>query len=132
MTTLKQFIVAMVVFLALDMLWLGVVAKNLYSRYLGHLMAAQVNWFAAIAFYILFVIGLIYFVLTPALSKESWRHALLAGAFYGLITYATYDLTNMATMKDWPTAITFIDLIWGAVLSGATAVLSYFILQKLS
>ncbi len=116
--------------MAIDLVWLGLVAKNLYSKYLGFIMADKVNWPAAIVFYVLFVIGMIYFVINPAIAKESWQHALIAGAFYGFITYATYDLTNLATLKDWPLTITIIDLIWGTTLSASTSIISYLVLTR--
>lgn len=95
-------------------------------------MADKVVWPAAILFYVLFVMGLVFFVLSPALLKNQWTYALFAGAFYGLITYATYDLTNLATLKDWPIFVTVVDLIWGTVLSSTTATASYFIIKALS
>lgn len=128
MKLISQFLVVLVVFFAIDLFWLGVVAKNLYSRYLGYLMAPQVNWTAAIIFYILFIIGLMIFVLLPALDKQSLMHALVYGALFGFFTYATYDLTNLATIRDWPITITIIDLIWGTSLSAAVSSISYLII----
>lgn len=131
MDALKQFLVTFVVFMVVDLIWLGVVAKKLYAQYLGYIMAESVNWIAAFSFYILFVIGIVFFVVNPAIQKESWVYALTVGAFFGLLTYATYDLTNLATLKDWPLTITIIDLIWGTFLSSTTATVSYFILRAL-
>ncbi len=128
MKLISQFLVVLVVFFAIDLFWLGVVAKNLYSKYLGYLMAPQVNWTAAIIFYILFIIGLMIFVLLPALDKQSLMHALVYGALFGFFTYATYDLTNLATIRDWPITITIIDLIWGTSLSAAVSSISYLII----
>jgi uncharacterized membrane protein len=90
-----------------------------------------VNWLAAILFYLVFVVGLIVFVITPALEKNSWVMALLLGALFGFITYATYDLTNLATIKDWPIIVTIIDLVWGTFLAAAVSVVSYFIASKI-
>jgi uncharacterized membrane protein len=120
------------VFLALDMLWLGVLASDLYSRQFGDLMAEQVNWLAAFAFYLLFIAGVLVFVVRPALGRGSWRHALGYGAFFGLVTYATYDLTNLATLQGFPEGIVAIDLAWGAVLCALTSVSSYLFIRKLS
>lgn len=92
-------------------------------------MAPKINFLAAFLFNMLFIIGLLVFVINPALAKESWQSALLMGMSFGLITYATYDLTNLATVKDWPVLITVIYLIWGSVVSGATALISYLILR---
>ena len=94
-------------------------------------MRPDINWFAAIAFYLLFIAGLVVFVITPAIEKNSWFHALLYGALFGLITYATYDLTNLATLKDWPLLVTVVDLIWGSVLAALISVVTYFIAEKI-
>jgi uncharacterized membrane protein len=128
---LKLYFIALPVFFAIDMVWLGLVAKNFYSKQIGFLMKADVNWLAAIIFYLLFVVGLVLFVITPALGKHSWINALLFGALFGLITYATYDLTNLATIKDWPLLVTIIDLIWGMLLAASVSVISFFIATKL-
>jgi uncharacterized membrane protein len=103
------------------MVWLGVVAKPFYSRNLGFLMRSDVNWGAAILFYLLFITGLVLFVIAPAVEKGSWVRALGYGALFGLITYATYDLTNLATLKHWPVLVTVVDLGWGMVLAGAVS-----------
>lgn len=132
MQILKNFAITFVVFMAIDLIWLGFIAKNLYSKHLGFIMADQVNWGAAILFYILFIIGLLFFVISPALEKNSWTYALGAGALFGLLSYATYDLTNLATLKDWPIIITVIDMIWGTTLAALTSIVSFLILQKLS
>lgn len=126
---LKIYIIALPIFLAIDMVWLTLVAKNFYARQIGFLMKPDINWLAAIIFYLLFVIGLVLFVITPALEKNSWVYAVLLGALFGLISYATYDLTNLATMKNWPILITIIDLVWGAVLSGSVSVITYLIVK---
>ncbi len=126
---IRNYFISLGVFLIIDMVWLTLIAKSLYSKYLGYLMAPKVNLLAAFLFYVLFIIGLLVFVIHPALRKESWQYALWMGMFFGLITYATYDLTNLATVKDWPVTITLIDLVWGSTVSGATAFLSYLILR---
>lgn len=127
---IKLYLIALPVFLAIDIVWLTLVAKNFYAKHLGYLIAKNPNLFAALIFYLIFIAGLIFFVITPALDKKMWIQALLAGAFFGLVTYATYDLTNLATVKDWPFIITIVDLIWGMVLSAAVSVITYFIAIK--
>jgi uncharacterized membrane protein len=127
---IKLYLTTFVVFFLVDIVWLGFISKNLYKNYLGHLMAPQVNWYAAIIFYLIFIAGLIFFVINPALEKQSLMHAILAGGFFGLIAYATYDLTNLATIKDWPINITIIDLIWGTFLNAATSGITYYISNK--
>ena len=123
-----QFLTVLIVFLAIDLVWLGLIAKNLYSKYLGFIMAPNVNWVAAITFYLIFIIGLMFFVINPAIEKQSFMYALLVGGLFGFITYSTYDLTNLATLKDWPITITVIDLIWGTVLSASVSSVSYWII----
>ena len=96
----KLYAIALPVFLIIDMVWLTLVAKNFYAKYIGYLMAKNPNLWAALIFYLIFIAALIFFVITPALDKKMWTHALLAGLFFGLVTYATYDLTNLATIKN--------------------------------
>jgi uncharacterized membrane protein len=128
---IKLFLIALPVFFAIDMIWLVLVAKNFYQKQIGFLMKPDINWFAAIIFYLLFIIGLVTFVISPAIERHSWIHALLFGALFGLITYATYDLTNLATMKDWPLIVTVVDLIWGTVLAASISVVTYLIANKI-
>lgn len=130
MTYIKNFMITFAVFMTIDLIWLGVVAKKLYNKYLGYIMAKNINWLAAIIFYIIFVIGLLLFVIYPAMAKDSIQYLILYGMAYGFITYATYDLTNLATLKDWPIEITIIDLIWGTSLSTLTSYFSYLIINK--
>ena len=127
---LKLYLIALPVFLGIDMIWLTLIAKNFYAKHIGYLMAKNPNLPAAFIFYLLFIAGLIVFVIAPALDKKIWTHALIMGAFFGLITYATYDLTNLATIKNWPLIITIVDLIWGMTLSASVSVVTYFIARK--
>lgn len=129
---IKLFLIALPVFFIIDMLWLVLIAKKFYSEQIGFLMRPDINWFAAVIFYLLFVAGLVIFVISPALEKHSWVHAILFGALFGLITYATYDLTNLATLKDWPVLVTVVDLIWGTVLASSISVITYLIANKIS
>ena len=128
---IKLFLIALPVFFAIDMVWLVLVAKKFYAGQIGFLMKPDINWYAAIIFYLLFIVGLITFVISPAIEKHSWTHALLYGAFFGLVTYATYDLTNLATMKDWPVLVTIVDLAWGMVLASSVSVATYLIAAKI-
>ena len=114
---LKLYFSTLAVFFAIDMFWLGLVARTFYRKHLGFLMAPNPNWLAAIIFYLLFIVGILVFVALPGLASGSLRDTLLRAALFGLITYATYDLTNLATVKDWPVIITVVDMIWGTVLS---------------
>jgi uncharacterized membrane protein len=128
---IKLFIIALPVFFVIDMAWLILVAKKFYQEQIGFLMKPDINWFAAIIFYFLFIAGLVIFVISPAVEKHSWVHALIFGALFGLITYATYDLTNLATLKDWPLLVTVVDLIWGTVLASSISLITYLIANKI-
>ena len=122
---LKLYLLTIPVFFAIDLLWLGVIAKGLYQKNLGHLLSPEVNWSAAFAFYFIYIAGIILFAVRPALADQSLFKALLWGALFGFFTYATYDLTNLATLKDWPIKIVFIDIAWGVVLCSLVASISY-------
>jgi len=127
---LKIYGVAFIAFITIDLVWLGFIANRLYQKHLGFIMRPSPNWGVAILFYLLYLAGLIFFVIHPALEKQSWKYALFAGMFFGFITYATYDLTNLATLKNWPVIITAIDLIWGSVLGGLVSVVTWYVVTK--
>jgi uncharacterized membrane protein len=129
---IKLFLLSLPVLIVIDMVWLVLVAKKFYQDQIGFLMKPDINWFAAILFYMLFIAGLVIFVISPAIEKHSWVHAIFYGALFGLVTYATYDLTNLATMKDWPLLVTIVDLIWGTVLAASISGITYFIAGKIS
>jgi uncharacterized membrane protein len=127
----KLYAIASPIFFAMDMLWLGVVAKKFYAQHIGLLLKSNINWAAAILFYLLFLVGLVVFVIGPAVERGGWSRALILGALFGLITYATYDLTNLATMKNWPLALTVVDMLWGMVLAASVSSLTCVIAAKL-
>ncbi|MCJ8502878.1 DUF2177 family protein [Desulfatitalea alkaliphila] len=114
-------------FLIVDLLWLGIFAKGFYQRQIGHLMADQVNWPAALLFYAVYMVGILFFAVLPA---NSIGQALLLGAALGFLAYATYDLTNWAVLKDWPPAMVAVDLVWGTVLTGLTAAIGYYVARQ--
>lgn len=122
----KLYAITLIAFLAIDLVWLGVIAKSMYQKYLGYLMAPEVTWWAAFLFYFLFVVGLLVFVVDPGLKENSLTATLWRAALFGLITYATYDLTSHALIKDWPAVITAVDLTWGVVLSVIVSSISFF------
>lgn len=128
---IKQYFVALTTFLIIDGIWLTLIAKNFYAKHLGFLMSKTPNLAAAGIFYLIYILGMVVLVISPALQKHSIMSAILMGALFGLCGYATYDLTNMATIRDWPLIITVVDLIWGTFLSGAVAGISYWILNRL-
>jgi uncharacterized membrane protein len=115
------------VFLVLDAVWLGIAARDFYKKHLGYLMAPEVNWTAALLFYLLYIAAILVFVTEPAARSGSVLRAAALGALLGLVAYATYDLTNLATVKDWPILVTAVDLVWGTLITSATATASFFI-----
>ena len=119
------YLITLLIFFAIDLVWLAVVAKNFYRQHIGHLMSADVNWPAALLFYAVYIAGIVFFAIKPAFEAGSASRALAYGAFFGFIAYATYDLTNQATMRNWPVLVTVIDLAWGTVLTATVAFLSY-------
>lgn len=124
---IKLYLATLVVFLAIDMLWLGVVARGFYQKHLGFLLAPSTNWVAAIVFYLLFIVGILIFVVLPGLRGGTFLDTLLRAALFGLITYATYDLTNLATIRNWPLGLTIVDISWGIVLTSIVSMASYYI-----
>ena len=122
---LKLYFCTLVAFFAIDMVWLVLLARGFYQKHLGFLMRSNPNWAAAVVFYLLFVFGLLVFVIVPSLETGSTKKLLILGALFGLITYATYDLTNMATVKDWPWIVTVVDLLWGAFLATSVSYLGF-------
>jgi uncharacterized membrane protein len=119
---LIAFVAALLAMAVIDGLWLGLVARGFYRRHLGFLMAEKPNWVAAIAFYLLYVLGVTVFAVVPAVDADSLADAAWRGGLFGLVAYATYDLTNAATLRGWPGIVTVVDMAWGVLLSAAVAV----------
>lgn len=130
MSLIKSYVVTFIVFIILELFWLIILAKDLYAKELGYIMKSEPDLLPAAIFGLLFVGGLVFFVVNPALAQNDWSYALIAGIFYGLITYATYTLTNLANLENWPIKVTIIDLLWGMVLGGAASTVSFFILNR--
>jgi uncharacterized membrane protein len=107
---------SLLVFLVVDFTWLGFVAQSFYHRQLGELLSQRVNWTAAISFYVIYIVGLMIFCVAPALNRASLVNAMVLGALYGFFTYATYELTNYALIRNWPAALVPVDIAWGVVL----------------
>ena len=128
----KLYLVTIPIFFAIDLLWLGVIAKDLYQKNLAHLLSPEVNWSAAFLFYFMYIAGIILFAVKPAIDAQSLSKAMIWGALFGFFTYATYDLTNLATLKEWPIKIVVIDIIWGTVLCTLVASGSYLISRWLN
>jgi uncharacterized membrane protein len=122
---LKLYFATLIAFFAIDMIWLGIVARTFYRKYLGFLLAPSTNWLAAIIFYLLFIVGILVFVVVPGLENNSLKTTLWRAALFGLVTYATYDLTNLATVKDWPVIVSVVDLAWGIALSVSVSFIGF-------
>ena len=128
---LKLYLLTVPVFFVIDLIWLGVVAKNYYQKNLNYILSPNVNWTAAIIFYLMYIAGILIFAVLPGLVKDSLRHAAVWGALFGFFTYATYELTNLALLKDWPLNIVIVDILWGVVLCSAVASLSFYLAKWL-
>ena len=118
-TLVVAFVVTAVVFLILDAIWLGVVSRNIYQREIGDLLLPKPNFGAAVIFYVIYIVGMVYFCVVPGIAEQSVMRGLINGALFGIVAYATYDLTNLATLKGWSTTLVFIDIAWGAIASAA-------------
>lgn len=116
----KHYVLALLAFLVLDGIWLGSVARPFYRSQLGFLLTESPNWAAVGIFYLLFVAGLVVFVVSPGARDGSLGRAVARGGLFGLVTYAAYDLTNLATVEGWPLVVTVVDLAWGTILSATT------------
>jgi uncharacterized membrane protein len=121
---MASFIATLIVMAAIDGVWLGLVARGFYRRHLGFLMADAPNWPAAAVFYLLYAVGVTVFAVLPAVDAAAPLEAAWRGALFGLVAYATYDLTNMATLRGWPTIVTVVDLAWGVALTASVATLA--------
>ncbi|MGI2336248.1 MAG: DUF2177 family protein [Dehalogenimonas sp.] len=119
--------VTFVVFFGIDLLWLGVIARSFYREQLAGLLRGQFDILPAIVFYLIYTVGLMVFVIMPALNNNSLIQALTLGILFGLVAYATYDLSNLATLKNWPVKVVFADIFWGMAISGIVAIVSYII-----
>jgi|SRR6056297_2243832 len=124
---IKIYVLAFAIFIGIDFFWLGYIAKDLYRNQIGFIMKDNFNMKAAVVFYLFYIVGLVFFVINRAINIESWQYALFAGALYGFITYGTYNITNLSTLKDWPIKLTYIDLTWGSFLGGVTSYLTFII-----
>ena len=122
---LKLYLLTIPVFFVIDMLWLGYVARNFYKNQLNHLLSPEVNWPAAIIFYLIYIVGIIFFAVRPGLEADSFVRTCMLAALFGFFTYATYDLTNLATLRSWPLAVVFVDIAWGTLLCTLVGGASY-------
>ena len=122
---LKLYALTIPIFFFIDIIWLGVIARGFYRRRLDFILSPNVNWVAAVIFYLIYIAGILIFAVLPAVSRNSGSHAAVMGALYGFFTYSTYDLTNMATIKKWPLVIVVVDILWGICLCTLVALTSF-------
>jgi uncharacterized membrane protein len=129
-TLLLLYLTSAAVFFAIDLLWLGAVAKDFYDRNLAGLLRERVNWAAAVLFYLVYIAGIQVFALVPAVTSGGAAQAFLRGALFGFFCYATFDLTNLALIRDWPVRVVLVDIVWGTVLTGAVSGLSFLLARR--
>ena len=130
MTYLTIYLASLGAFFALDLLWLGVVAKGFYQAQLGHLMRPDVQWPAALLFYLIYVAAIVILCVLPAAEKQSMGRALALGAVFGLAAYAAFDLTSLALLKDFPMKAVVVDLSWGTVLTACVSAVGYWVARR--
>jgi uncharacterized membrane protein len=122
---LQLYLLTIPIFFLIDMIWLGSLAKKFYGDNIGHLLSEKVNWKAALVFYFIYIVGILFYAVVPALEDGNWQKALLLGSAFGFFTYATYDLTNLATLKNWSVKVVVVDIVWGMILCGVVAAVSF-------
>ena len=122
---IKLYFITLVAYFALDIAWVGFIAHSFYQNYLSFLLSPNFNWIPIVLFYLLFIVGLLVFVIIPGQQSGSLQNTLVLAAFFGLVTYATYDLINLATIKDWPILVSLVDLIWGMFVSTLVSYVSF-------
>jgi uncharacterized membrane protein len=130
MIFLKAYLATAFIFLAIDAVWLGVIAKSFFSSNIGHLMTDNVNLAVAAGFYILYAVGIVLFAVKPALEKATIKTALIYGGLFGFFCYGTYDITNYATLKDWPLKVVLVDVTWGTTLTALSAAAGYLVTKN--
>lgn len=130
MNFLKAYVGVLIVFVIFDAVWLGLIAVDFYAETIGHLMAETVNWGAAVVFYAMYIGGIAHFVSIPAGAAGDLKKAAVNGALFGVIAYGTYDLTNFATLRDWPLKVVVYDMIWGGFITASAAIGGFFAVKK--
>ena len=127
---LYAYVSSLITMAVLDAAWLGFIAPSFYKKHIGFIMTDKPNWYAAIAFYLIFILGLTVFIVYPGWKNaDSLVKIALMGGLFGLVTYATYDLTNQATLKNWPAIVTAVDMLWGTLLTAAVCTVSVIVLK---
>ncbi|MBP9842307.1 MAG: DUF2177 family protein [Simkaniaceae bacterium] len=121
MSLFKAYAYCLLIFCAIDFVWVGIIAKEWYRREVGHLLVDSIRWAPVVGFYVLYAAGILVFAVYPSIKLGSWQYALFYGAFLGLLSYAAYDLTNLATLKHWPILLALCDICWGSFVTGLTS-----------
>jgi uncharacterized membrane protein len=127
---MKSYITTLISLLALDSVWLGFISKSFYQKHLGYIFSEKFNLWPAGIFYLLYSFGIVFFVINPALEVKSIGVALARGALLGFIAYATYDLSNQATLVKWPVVVTVVDIIWGIFITAVVSAITYYLISK--
>lgn len=130
MKIILLYVLSLIIFFVIDFIWLTKIAKDLYQEQIGFLLRDNFQFYPALLFYLLYIVGIVYFAILPAIETNNWSLALFNGCFLGFLCYATYDLTNLATIKNWPVKIVILDILWGTFITGITAFLTFMIYSK--
>ena len=129
---LPAYLAIIVLMFVLDIVWLSMIAQPLYQQGIGHLMAAKPNFLFAALFYMVYVCGLVWFALMPNRHHRGLKNTFAAAAIFGFCVYASYDLTNLALLKDWPLSLSIIDITWGTMLSGVSAAFGKWVFNRMN
>ena len=130
MIYIKAYLGALLTFSFMDAIWLGSIATDFYFGQLGSLLRDEPNWLAAIIFYLLYIFGIVYFSIRPSLKSGNFKTVIRDGCLFGLLAYATYDMTNLATVTNWPVIVTIVDIFWGVVITSSSAISGYIFAKK--
>ena len=128
---IRLYILTLPIFFGVDLIWLGIIAKDFYQKHLGFLLRPSPNWLAAGLFYLWYIFAIVYFALAPNLKSNSLAQAVITGAILGITAYATYDLSNLATLKDWPIIVVVVDILWGMVLTGVVTAIAFLVAKRI-
>jgi uncharacterized membrane protein len=131
MNQITLYLVTLAVFVGIDLVWLGFIAKSFYTAEIGALLDEKMSVPAAVSFYVIYAAGLMFFAIQPSLAMGGWPRALMLGGLFGLVAYATYDLSNLATLRGWSVKLSIVDMMWGAALSGFTAAAALLVWDRL-
>lgn len=132
MNAIITLVLTAIVFIAMDLTWLGIIAKSFYWSRLGSLLTDDIVWSAIAIFYVVYILGIFYFAINPAIDAASWKIALINGLLLGILCYATYDLVNMGTLKNWSWEIVIVDIIWGGVITAVSSTVGFLIAMRLA